>query len=85
MKRSLAALVAIVALVCSGTALAAQAPDKTVNAKKQFIDFRDAEITGTVRVPEISYVPVRLDPKFTNRLTKRGDFLPELAKSVDSL
>jgi hypothetical protein len=62
-----------------------QEPDKTVYKKKTVIDFNDVTLEGELTKPEGSYVINRKKTKFGSLIKLRGDFLPELQRSVDNL
>jgi hypothetical protein len=59
--------------------------DKTVFSKKTVIDFSDVNIEGELTKPEGSYVKNRKKTRFRNLIEMRGDFRPELARSVNKL
>jgi hypothetical protein len=62
-----------------------QEGDKTVYSKKTVIDFSDVNIEGELTKPEGSYVKNRKKTRFRNLIEMRGDFRPELARSVSKL
>lgn len=62
-----------------------QEGDKTVFSKKTVIDFSDVNIEGELTKPEGSYVKNRKKTRFRNLIEMRGDFRPELSRSVSKL
>ena len=62
-----------------------QQPDKVEYKKKTIIDFSDVTIQGELTKPEGSYLLNRKKTSFRTLLKIRGDFLPELVNSIDSL
>jgi hypothetical protein len=62
-----------------------QEGDKTVYSKKTVIDFSDVNIEGELTKPEGSYVKNRKKTRFRNLIEMRGDFRPELERSVSKL
>ncbi len=74
----------LVAAFAAATALA-QAGEKVVYKKRTIIDFNDVTLEGELTKPEGSYVLNRKKTKFTSLIKLRGDFIPELQKSVDNL
>ena len=85
--RRLAVLIAVAALATSALAqdTYVQESDKTVFSKKTVIDFSDVNIEGELTKPEGSYVKNRKKTRFRNLIEMRGDFRPELARSVNKL
>ncbi len=59
--------------------------DKTVYSKKTVIDFSDVNIEGELTKPEGSYIKNRKKTRFRNLIELRGNFRPELARSVSKL
>lgn len=59
--------------------------DKTVFNKKTVIDFSDVNIEGELTKPEGSYIKNRKKTRFRNLIELRGNFRPELKKSVSAL
>jgi hypothetical protein len=59
--------------------------DKTVFSKKTVIDFSDVQIDGELTKPEGSYIKNRKKTRFRNLIELRGNFRPELARSVSKL
>ncbi len=89
-KLALAALVAaLVAALAAPAALAQdktiQEDDKTVYNKKTVIDFSDVSIEGELTKPEGSYIKNRKKTRFRNLIELRGNFRPELKRSVSAL
>ena len=62
-----------------------QESDKTVYNKKTVIDFSDVNIEGELTKPEGSYVKNRKKTRFRNLIELRGNFRPELSRSVSKL
>lgn len=87
MKRTFAVL-ALVALF-AGPALAedkvVREADKTVFRKKTVIDFTDVAVEGELTKPEGSYIKNRKKTRFRNLIELRGNFRPELKRSVSAL
>lgn len=85
--RHLTVLIAVAALATSALAqdTYVQESDKTVFSKKTVIDFSDVNIEGELTKPEGSYVKNRKKTRFRNLIEMRGDFRPELARSVNKL
>ena len=59
--------------------------DKTVFNKKTVIDFSDVNIEGELTKPEGSYIKNRKKTRFRNLIELRGNFRPELKRSVSAL
>lgn len=59
--------------------------DKVVFQKKTMIDFSDVNIDGELTKPEGSYIKNRKKTRFRNLIEMRGNFRPELARSVSAL
>ena len=81
-------LAVVIALALSVPALAQDAvveADKTVYNKKTVIDFSDVNIEGELTKPEGSYIKNRKKTRFRNLIELRGNFRPELARSVSKL
>ena len=83
-----------VAAVLVSTSLAAPAfaqdtvieeGDRTVFNKKTVIDFSDVNIEGELTKPEGSYIKNRKKTRFRNLIELRGNFRPELKRSVSAL
>ena len=66
-------------------ALALLSADKTEYKRSTVIDFSDVQITAQVIRPEGSYVTGRKRTKFRPLIRHRGDFRPELQKSLDQI
>ena len=62
-----------------------QEGDKTVFNKKTVIDFSDVNIEGELTKPEGSYIKNRKKTRFRNLIELRGNFRPELKRSVSAL
>jgi len=62
-----------------------QEADKTVYEKETVIDFGDVTLEGELSKPEGSYMLHRSKARFGNLIELRGDFVPELQRSVDQL
>ncbi len=59
--------------------------DRTVYQKKTVIDFSDVNIEGELTKPEGSYIKNRKKTRFRNLIEMRGNFRPELQRSVSAL
>lgn len=59
--------------------------DKVVFNKKTVIDFSDVDIEGELTKPEGSYIKNRKKTRFRNLIELRGNFRPELRRSVSAL
>jgi hypothetical protein len=59
--------------------------DQVVYNKKTVIDFSDVNIEGELTKPEGSYIKNRKKTRFRNLIELRGNFRPELRRSVSSL
>lgn len=82
------AAAAVVAVGLSAPAMAQKVireADRTIYKKKTVIDFGEASIEGDLTKPEGSYVLNRPKSGFPSRIKLRGNFNPELQKSVDAL
>ncbi len=62
-----------------------QEEDKVVFNKKTVIDFSDVSIEGELTKPEGSYIKNRKSTRFRNLIELRGNFRPELRRSVSAL
>jgi hypothetical protein len=62
-----------------------QEEDKVVFNKKTVIDFSDVNIEGELTKPEGSYIKNRKQTRFRNLIELRGNFRPELRRSVSAL
>ncbi len=78
-----------VALFVSGAAIAqdnvVEEPDRVEYNKKTVIDFSDVNIEGELTKPEGSYIKNRKRTKFRNLIELRGNFRPEMRRSVSKL
>lgn len=78
-----------VALALAAPSLAEDAvveeSDKVVYNKKTVIDFSDVNIEGELTKPEGSYIKNRKKTRFRNLIELRGNFRPELKRSVSAL
>ncbi len=79
-------------LVTASFAVPAAAQDTTITEtdrveynKKTLIDFSDVTIEGELTKPEGSYIKNRKKTRFRNLIELRGNFRPELKRSVSSL
>lgn len=59
--------------------------DRVVFQKKTVIDFSDVDITGELTKPEGQYVKNRKKTRFRSLIELRGNFRPELHRSVSAL
>ena len=85
MRRLLvAALFAALAVPAAAQDASVEA-DKTVYSKKTVIDFSDVNIEGELTKPEGSYIKNRKKTRFRNLIELRGNFRPELSRSVSKL
>lgn len=86
-KKTLAA--ALLALAFAAPAAAQdttiQEGDRVEYNKKTLIDFSDVSIEGELTKPEGSYIKNRKKTRFRNLIELRGNFRPELKRSVSSL
>ena len=78
-------LAVAICLVSTSAFAQTQAPDRTVFRKHTELRFDEVPITGGTAHPSDSYIPVRRPHIFKNLINIRGDFQPELQKSVDQL
>jgi hypothetical protein len=87
MKKLMLSGIIAVGLLAPGLAFGQeeQQPDKVEYKKKTIIDFSDVTIQGELTKPEGSYLLNRKKTSFRTLLKIRGDFLPELVNSIDSL
>lgn len=87
--KSLFALAVVSAMTLAGTAFAqdevVEEADKVVYDKKTVIDFSDVNIEGELTKPEGSYIKNRKRTRFRNLIELRGNFRPELSRSVSNL
>lgn len=81
--------VVAIALALSAPAFAqdtvVEESDKVVYNKKTVIDFSDVNIEGELTKPEGSYIKNRKKTRFRNLIELRGNFRPELKRSVSAL
>ncbi len=84
-RLALAAAIFALALPAAAQTTYVEEGDKTVYNKKTVIDFSDVNIEGELTKPEGSYVKNRKKTRFRNLIEMRGDFRPELARSVHKL
>ena len=59
--------------------------DRVEYQKKTVIDFSDVNIDGELTKPEGSYIKNRKRTSFRNLIELRGNFRPELRRSVSKL
>lgn len=59
--------------------------DRVEYNKKTVIDFSDVNIEGELTKPEGSYIKNRKQTRFRNLIELRGNFRPELRRSVSAL
>jgi len=89
MRFLIASLVAAAGLFASGQALAQdiiiQEEDKVVYKQTTVVDFNEVTLDGELTKPEGSYSITRTRTGFDSLIQTRGNFLPELQKSVDNL
>lgn len=82
-------VVAALAFALAAPALAqdtvVEEADKVVYNKKTVIDFSDVNIEGELTKPEGSYIKNRKKTRFRNLIELRGNFRPELKRSVSAL
>lgn len=83
MKLLLAALL----LATSSTALAEEPEPKptVIYQKKTLVEFSELAIQGETAGPNVSRVDVRSKARFRSFIRLRGDFRPELLRSVEDL
>ncbi len=53
--------------------------------KKTVIDFSDVNIEGELTKPEGSYIKQKKKTRFRNLIDMRGNFVPELSRSMSKL
>ena len=80
-----AALIASLALPAFAQDTVVEEADKVVYNKKTVIDFSDVNIEGELTKPEGSYIKNRKKTRFRNLIELRGNFRPELKRSVSAL
>jgi hypothetical protein len=83
---------ALALLAALSLATGAFAQDETITEsdrvefqKKTVIDFSDVSIEGELTKPEGSYIKNRKKTRFRNLIALRGDFRPEMKRSVSRL
>jgi hypothetical protein len=83
---------ALAILASLSLATGALAQDETITEsdrvefqKKTVIDFSDVSIEGELTKPEGSYIKNRKRTRFRNLIALRGDFRPEMKRSVSRL
>lgn len=88
MKRMTRAMIVGACLLASG----AMAQDNVIDEgdrveyqKSTVIDFSDVSIEGELTKPEGSYIKNRKKTRFRNLIELRGNFRPELQRSVSNL
>ncbi len=72
-------------IASTGFSQDAEADVKIEYQKKTVIDFSDVNIEGELKKPEGSYIQNRKRTKFRNLIELRGNFRPELRRSVSAL
>jgi hypothetical protein len=85
MKKLAIALSLILAAPVLAQDTTVQEDDKVVFNKKTVIDFSDVNIEGELTKPEGSYIKNRKKTRFRNLIELRGNFRPELKRSVSAL
>jgi hypothetical protein len=65
--------------------MAFAATPKQAEPKREILIFDRVTIEGTTVGPSLTPVFIKPSAKFANRIKTRGDFVPELLKSVDNL
>ena len=83
-------LTVFAALALGATSVAAQdtviqEEDRVEYRKKTVIDFSDVNIEGELTKPEGSYIKNRKKTRFRSLIELRGNFRPELRRSVSRL
>jgi hypothetical protein len=81
---------AIATSLAAGSAIAQEdnvirESDRVEFQKKTVIDFSDVNIEGELTKPEGSYIKNRKKTRFRNLIQLRGNFRPELERSVSKL
>lgn len=85
-KMILAALAALaLSLPAAAQDTTIQESDRVEYNKKTVIDFSDVSIEGELTKPEGSYIKNRKKTRFRNLIELRGNFRPELKRSVSAL
>ncbi len=62
-----------------------QEDDRVEYKKKTVIDFSDVNVEGELTKPEGSYIQNRKRTRFRNLIELRGNFRPELQRSVNAI
>ncbi|MCP4500263.1 MAG: hypothetical protein GY822_09920 [Deltaproteobacteria bacterium] len=83
-------LIATAALLLLSTSAFAQdsviqEEDTVKYNKKTVIDFSDVNIEGELTKPEGSYIKQKKKTRFRNLIDMRGNFVPELSRSMSKL
>lgn len=84
-KIAVAAVVLALAVPAFAEDTVVEEADKVVFNKKTVIDFSDVNIEGELTKPEGSYIKNRKKTRFRNLIELRGNFRPELKRSVSAL
>lgn len=84
-KLVVAAIVFALAVPAFAEDTVVEESDKVVYNKKTVIDFSDVNIEGELTKPEGSYIKNRKKTRFRNLIELRGNFRPELKRSVSAL
>lgn len=84
-KLAVAAIVLSLAVPAFAQDTVVEESDKVVYNKKTVIDFSDVNIEGELTKPEGSYIKNRKKTRFRNLIELRGNFRPELKRSVSAL
>ena len=85
MKKLVVVLVLGLALPAAAQDNVIQEGDRVEYNKKTMIDFSDVNIEGELTKPEGSYIKNRKKTRFRNLIELRGNFRPELKRSVSAL
>lgn len=80
-------LLAALLVATSSTALAEESEPKptVIYQKKTLVEFSELAIQGETAGPNVSRVDVRTKARFRSFIRLRGDFRPELLRSVEDL
>jgi len=62
-----------------------QEEDRVEYQKKTVVDFSDVQVEGSLTKPEGSYIKNRKKTRFRSLIELRGNFRPELRRSVSRL
>ena len=84
-KLAVAAVVLALAVPAFAEDTVVEEADKVVYNKKTVIEFSDVNIEGELTKPEGSYIKNRKKTRFRNLIELRGNFRPELKRSVSAL